>query len=134
LNIVHTLFDGLEDKKKTCTICRQALPLSAFGRDGGANYLRYECKSCARKQSKTIREIKKNASPIPKDHCCPICEMNEQQIRTRYPNKKNVWCCDHNHTTNKFRGWLCHKCNLGLGNFDDDIKRIKNAMQYLTKT
>ena len=133
--MLNILFDGLDaEKTKVCGICKQSLPVSKFGRDGGANYLRYECKSCAKQQGKIIREIKKTAPSIPKDHCCPICEMDEQQIRIKYPNKKNVWCCDHDHNTNEFRGWLCHKCNLGLGNVNDEPKRLENALKYLTKT
>jgi len=123
-----------KQKTKVCGICLQTLPVYKFGTDGGANYLRYECKSCARKQAKLIKEIKKNTPAPKKDHICPICNMSEQEIKLKYPNKKNVWCCDHNHITNEFRGWLCHKCNLGLGNFNDNPKRLENAIVYLTKT
>jgi hypothetical protein len=38
---------------------------------------------------------------------------------------------DHNHTNNSFRGWLCDRCNTGLGKFDDNIDGIINALEYL---
>ena len=38
---------------------------------------------------------------------------------------------DHCHNTNKIRGLLCRKCNLGLGGFKDDIEIIKKAIKYV---
>ena len=105
-----------------------------FGTDGGASYLRYECKPCAYAQAQIIKNLKKTAPPIPKDHRCPICNRDELEIKEASPNKKNVWCCDHDHDTGLFRGWLCHKCNLGLGNLNDSISRLQNAIEYITKS
>jgi hypothetical protein len=115
---------------KTCGICLTNLPLTMFGRDGGANYLRYECKPCAKKQSKLVRDLKKNNPPPPADYCCPICQRNKQEIQG-HSIKPKGWCADHDHTTGKFRAWICHKCNLALGNFSDDTSRLLNALKYL---
>lgn len=38
---------------------------------------------------------------------------------------------DHDHNYNTIRGLLCQKCNRGLGHFDDDIKKFKEAIKYL---
>lgn len=125
------LFEGAQEQTKTCGICLKSLPLTMFGTDGGANYLRYECKPCAKKQADIVKNLKKTAPPVPTDHVCPICQRNEEDLRKSNPNKKGVWCCDHDHETNEFRGWLCHKCNLGLGNLNDDITRLQRAIDYI---
>lgn len=38
---------------------------------------------------------------------------------------------DHCHRTGEVRGILCRRCNLALGQFNDDKKLIKNALDYL---
>ena len=38
---------------------------------------------------------------------------------------------DHCHETGAFRGILCHRCNLGLGYFGDDVKHMLAAVDYL---
>ena len=40
-------------------------------------------------------------------------------------------CMDHCHNTGKFRGFICRKCNLGLGYFDDSPGKMVCAAEYL---
>jgi len=40
---------------------------------------------------------------------------------------------DHDHETGKARGFLCRKCNYGLGAFDDDLSMFRRAAQYLDR-
>lgn len=53
--------------------------------------------------------------------CCEICGMYQG-------DRLEV---DHNHTTGKVRGMLCHNCNSGLGMFGDDVELLSNARSYL---
>jgi len=39
---------------------------------------------------------------------------------------------DHDHEINKNRGLLCRRCNLGLGNFEDDLELLVIAISYLS--
>lgn len=38
---------------------------------------------------------------------------------------------DHDHATGAFRGWLCSKCNKGLGLFGDTLVGVLRAAGYL---
>ena len=40
---------------------------------------------------------------------------------------------DHCHETGKFRGWLCHKCNTGIGMLGDSLGAVSKAVEYLKR-
>ena len=40
---------------------------------------------------------------------------------------------DHCHETNRIRGLLCRRCNIGLGMFKDNVNILAEAIQYLNK-
>lgn len=52
---------------------------------------------------------------------CAICEQ---------PQERKLFV-DHCHDTGTVRGLLCHSCNVGLGWFRDDPKRLVAAVAYL---
>jgi hypothetical protein len=56
---------------------------------------------------------------------CAICKTNLPGGRY------NQWSTDHDHVTEKVRAILCAKCNTGLGSFDDDPERLRQAALYI---
>jgi len=63
--------------------------------------------------------------PMPTRPCPEICEL--------FGCTQKATCLDHDHETNKFRGWLCSKHNRALGLFGDNIQGIEQALEYLHK-
>lgn len=96
--------------------CKDKFPKHSLYKDR----LDTRCKDCIKKHSTIRRELKKNAPPRPE--LCECCN--------KIPIK---WVLDHDHKTNKFRGWICDRCNTGLGKLGDDLEGLIKAVKYLNK-
>lgn len=53
---------------------------------------------------------------------CGSCGDKEDEVGFRL---------DHDHSTGKVRGILCHHCNVALGHLRDDPKRIEGLKEYI---
>lgn len=107
---------------KVCTYCNQEKPIFEFPKHYATkDKLDSRCKQCKSKQNKILKEIKKLAPEKPA--VCDCCKK---------PTDK--WRCDHDHTTNKFRGWLCDNCNTGIGKLGDSLSSLMYAVRYLENT
>ena len=96
------------------------------------------CKNCGNKsKSKKDRAIKSylkirfkitieqyNELFANQNGCCAICGTHQSNLKHRL-------CVDHDHKTEKLRSLLCTNCNVGLGNFKDNIQFLKFAIIYL---
>lgn len=124
---------------KTCAACRLSKYEDQFPRQGARGRHSY-CKACynaryrgARRRAtppevRRAQNFKSRYGLTPEDveamvqrqgGVCAICtEILEDP------------CVDHDHSTGKVRGILCHRCNLGLGLIEDERFRAA-AIAYL---
>lgn len=110
---------------KVCKKCKETLPISSFRlyrrATGDRESRDSKCKKCSREQN-YIADLLRKTAPEYKGYC-ECCGKKEDKP-----------VLDHCHDTEKFRGWLCAPCNLGIGTLGDTIKDIENALKYLRKT
>lgn len=113
-----------KDGQKLCSKCKIWKDLSYFNKNGvkaGS-----QCKDC---KAITFRYNSYNLSEeeyknlIRKQNSCAICGIEFVNSKTTH--------VDHCHQTNKVRGLLCGKCNTGIGQFDEDIIKLQQAIKYL---
>lgn len=48
-------------------------------------------------------------------------------------NKPNHFCIDHCHENNSIRGFICYRCNVGIGMFDNSTDKLHKVIEYLKK-
>ena len=136
MSLFTELFEGLDDtdeKTKVCSKCKNSKTISCFGKASGGKYLRSECRECNRKITKERFKARLSAPTIPKNYTCPICLRDEEEVKDIGGKKSGGWCCDHNHKTGEFRGWLCHQCNRAIGQLADDAGRLHRVLEYIKK-
>jgi len=109
---------------KECRSCGAKLPPDAFNYTGvpkksGERYSKVICKTCDREERKKGRLRLKAAGPPP-----PACECCSRTGRLYL---------DHCHTTDLIRGWLCAKCNTGIGKLGDSVIGLRKALVYLLR-
>lgn len=133
---------------KRCSKCELILDLHNFYTDKNTkDGYRYCCKSCninmtkkwnkENKEKKLQNNKKWNDSKLLGWKYGSLEEYNEIFVKQ---NGKCLICekesdkklhLDHCHVTNKVRGLLCFRCNIGIGYLMDNISILKNAIKYL---
>lgn len=145
------MFD-LEVNGKLCIRCNEILDIEKFTKnkrmkDGREIYCK-QCKNSLKRKYKKSEKVKlsnrKYALKLKyritieqydnmlqnQNGKCYICETIDPS-NNGIKNNVKYFCVDHDKITNKVRGLLCYKCNLALGYFDHNVKRLANSIKYL---
>jgi hypothetical protein len=128
-----------DENQKRCPDCGELKPLTEFPRNKNSKDGRHTyCKPCHNARGRETKDrlyggtrhyhLKHrygigaddvDAMVRAQGRICPVCGR---------PDPQHV---DHDHESGEVRGILCFTCNVGLGNFGDDVERLRNAADYL---
>lgn len=146
---------------KVCTKCKQKLPMAAYAKKSATkDGLQTMCRRCVSLYHKEYRRTKQGRVKIRQQQrrYYQSKQGRESNRRTRikyvygltleqheqiYVNQNG--CCklcgdsvaynkiytDHDHETGKIRGFLCHRCNTGIGFLGDTAESLQKAVEYL---
>ena len=114
-----------------CIKCKKTKPLNSFGNASGGKYKNTTCRRCTNKNSRTVKGLYLSVAPPSKDHACPICLRKAGELHCPTKPNKSVWSLDHDHVKGTFRGWLCHRCNRGIGMIGDSVENTQRLLNYL---
>jgi len=108
---------------KICKDCKEEKIITEFrtaywGKEGNRIYCN-QCRACHRKSMSLLYALKK-LNPKPKDGKCEACG-----------DTPDVLHLDHDHTTDKCRGWVCEGCNHSMGKSNDDPEKLIKQAEYL---
>ena len=98
----------------------------------GYRLKRPECRECSRAAKKGLADAKRAAkqagiSTTPSEHdVCAICHKKGDD--------RHGLVFDHDHITNKFRGWLCDPCNRSMGGQGDKLETLVARFDYICRT
>lgn len=124
---------------KTCPRCNKTYPLEGFviNRSKSRGIGGY-CLDC---HNEVVRaNVEKNHGSTRNVHLKRRYDLTSEEVRVMIEaqggmcaicRRKAAEHVDHDHVTGEVRGILCFTCNVGLGNFGDDIALMRAAADYL---
>lgn len=136
-------FCDTEKQIQACSRCAKILPFDCFFKQRKSkNGINPACKQCARADIKRQRAAKPHRyrNWKLKTKYGLTLERYEAMLETQgglclvCKNAMKKPVVDHNHTTGAVRGLLCHKCNTGIGFFDENVSYLAGAIEYINLT
>ena len=133
---------------RSCVGCNETKEASQFYYNWKREQFTSRCKPCHAASSKKLYQDKskfrvlQNDSYYRRQYGITLIEV--QELKEQHNNQCAICSIeftenakprvDHCHRTQKIRGLLCHKCNLGIGLFKDNPILLERAAQYVLKT
>lgn len=121
-----------------CAQCRKDLVKAWKNTDAGRASIKASAQKEQHKERVREKQRKRNKTekykrisrkyrgiPEPTRPCPKTCECCGN------PPGRIALVVDHCHTTNIFRGWLCNRCNIGIGALRDNLAGVQKAVVYL---
>lgn len=121
---------------KQCTKCKRDLPKEDFTYiklPSGRMKYSSNCRKCTSLYVFGINAVQFQKLFDDQNGVCAICNRPETAKDGNRDRIKGL-SVDHCHKNGNIRGLLCSKCNIILGNVNDDIGILLNAIEYLKKT
>jgi Recombination endonuclease VII len=144
---------------KICSTCSSEKPTSEFSKDSyKPDGVRSYCKACGvryamewQANNKERHNAYRRANPAPSNHgdrrYLYLIQREYGLSREEYEamlEAQGHTCAicggtgsrrlvvDHSHATGQVRALLCDRCNLGIGQFEDDPELMQRAVEYLS--
>lgn len=131
-------------KTKICNSCNEELDISKFEWQKNRPNPRNTCKKCRNLKREFTDEQKEKRRLYKKTYWRTgngkdVYEKCRYGVSKSQLDYRHCLICggdyrlsiDHCHTTGKFRGLLCGKCNSAIGLFNDNTDIMMNAIRYL---
>lgn len=138
--------------EKECIKCKRLFDIEDFfvKKMNGKPYRMASCKKCDRAYQKKTRDLrlfmKKRRCKevgitlddfyrilVEQNGRCKLCGKEETIMTNKAYNRKSDLAIDHCHTTGRFRGLLCFRCNVTVGTIEKVIseEKMEAILQYI---
>jgi hypothetical protein len=119
-----------DDGTKLCSKCNLIKDKDSFYFMKKLNRHRSFCREC--ENNTTLKRVYKLSDDEfnqivekRRNNICEICNCENE-------SNKNLFV-DHNHSTGRIRGVICHNCNVAIGHLRDDVDLARRIIIYLEK-
>lgn len=137
-----------ENRQRQCTKCGEWKPWEMFSWNGDKPYPHSRCLECQgklvksrndsmpndKRKAKSRRSLLRRYGLTLDDYEALLLKQNGRCKICGTPTSgrvSGVFLVDHNHSTGEVRGLLCSRCNVGMGNFDEDVTRLRRVIRYI---